>query len=93
MLGSGSFWGSPDVMMDDFMVYGRALSLLEVTSLTQMTDRADTDYVTDGIEETVAGETRRQESADVPVFDLSGRRVQVLKPGLYIKNGKKFIVR
>ena len=93
MLGSGSFWGSPDVMMDDFMVYGRALSLLEVTSLTQMTDRADTDYVTDGIEETVAGETRRQESADAPVFDLSGRRVQVLKPGLYIKNGKKFIVR
>lgn len=31
---------------------------------------------------------------DAPVFDLSGRRVvKVVKGGLYIQNGKKFIVK
>ena len=34
------------------------------------------------------------EDPDAPVYDLSGRRVlQVNKGGIYIKNGKKFIVR
>lgn len=33
-------------------------------------------------------------ATDAPVFDLSGRRVvKVVKGGLYIQNGKKFIVK
>ena len=32
--------------------------------------------------------------SNAPVFDLSGRRVmQTVKGGLYIQNGKKFIVK
>ena len=35
-------------------------------------------------------------NADAPVYDLSGRRVAVnttLPKGIYIRNGKKFIVK
>ena len=33
-------------------------------------------------------------NTDAPVYDLSGRRVvKTVKGGLYIQNGKKFIVR
>lgn len=40
--------------------------------------------------ESVMGET----NTDAPVYDLSGRRVvKTVKGGLYIQNGKKFIVR
>lgn len=91
-LGNGSFWGSADARFDDFIVYDRAISLLEMMSLNQMMDRADKDYVTDGIDELTAAQPGEQPNDGV-VYDLSGRRVQVLKPGLYIKNGKKFFVK
>ena len=29
----------------------------------------------------------------LPVYDLNGRKVDNLKPGIYVKNGKKFVVR
>ena len=90
-LGNGSFWGSADACFDDFIVYDRAISLLEMMSLNQMMDRADKSYETDGIDE-LAAQPREQQNDNV-VYDLSGRRVQVLKPGLYIKNGKKFFVK
>jgi hypothetical protein len=60
-----------------------------------MIDRADTDYITDGIEElpvarTSEGITTNSEA----IYDLSGRRVlNVLKPGLYIRGGKKIFVK
>ena len=72
-------------------MYDRAISLLEMMSLNQMMDRADKSYETDGIDE-LAAQPREQQNDNV-VYDLSGRRVQVLKPGLYIKNGKKFLVK
>lgn len=34
-----------------------------------------------------------QENANAPVFDLMGRRVSTLAKGVYVKNGKKFIVK
>jgi len=94
-IGNGSYWGSADACFDDFMVYDRALSLLEASSLNQMIDRADTDYITDGIEElpvarTSEGITTNSEA----IYDLSGRRVlNVLKSGLYIRGGKKIFVK
>lgn len=90
-LGNGSYWGSADARFDDFIVYDRSVSLLEAMSLNQMMDRADKDYVTSGIEELMPAQSRQQ--TDGRVYDLSGRCVQTQKPGLYIKNGKKYIVK
>ena len=97
-LGNGSFWGSPDARFDDVMVYDRVLSLSEVLALNQMINRA-TDYsaLTGGIE-LVMGDNNK---VNHQVYDLSGRKVDVgnatsrssLKKGLYIKDGKKFLVK
>ena len=44
--------------------------------------------------ETTAIETVETEKADAPIYDLSGRRVlSTVKGGIYIQNGKKFIVK
>ena len=88
MLGKGSFWGSPDARIDDVVIYDRALSLLEVMSLNQMLDRSDKTYISDGIDELTVSS-----SPSSAVYDLSGRRVQSVKSGLYIKDGKKFYVK
>ena len=45
-------------------------------------------------EETTAIETVETENANAPIYDLSGRRVlNTVKGGIYIQNGKKFIVK
>ena len=44
--------------------------------------------------ETTAIETIETEKANAPIYDLSGRRVvNTVKGGIYIQNGKKFIVK
>ena len=44
--------------------------------------------------ETTAIETVETEKANAPIYDLSGRRVvNTVKGGIYIQNGKKFIVK
>ena len=44
--------------------------------------------------ETTAIETVETENANAPIYDLSGRRVlSTVKGGIYIQNGKKFIVK
>ena len=44
--------------------------------------------------ETTAIETVETENANAPIYDLSGRRVlTTVKGGIYIQNGKKFIVK
>jgi arabinan endo-1,5-alpha-L-arabinosidase len=88
-LGNGSFWGSPDASFDDVIVYDRVLSQIEVTALHQMVNRSNVNGKT-GIDETFAAQPATTDNA---VYDLSGRRVTELRPGLYIKNGKKFIVK
>jgi len=56
-----------------------------------MLDRSDKTYISDGIDElTVSSSLSSLSSA---VYDLSGRRVQSVKSGLYIKDGKKFYVK
>ena len=45
-------------------------------------------------EETTAIETVETENANAPIYDLSGRRIlNTVKGGIYIQNGKKFIVK
>jgi hypothetical protein len=33
------------------------------------------------------------DDADTPIFDLQGRKVKTVKAGVYIKKGKKFVVK
>jgi arabinan endo-1,5-alpha-L-arabinosidase len=89
-LGKGSFWGSADVRLDDVMVYDRVLNLLDVMALQQMTDRSNIDGKTDGIA-IVENEKRSMDNGQWT--DLQGRRVEKPAHGLYIRNGKKILVR
>lgn len=88
LLGCGSFWGSADARFDDVIIHQRALTLSEVMGMNQMTDRADKASQTSGITETLL----RQPSITT-TYDLCGRRVDALRPGLYIKNNKKILIR
>ena len=100
-LGSGFAWrlvndvravagaATYDARFDDVMVYDRVLSLLEIGALAQMTDRGNTDGVTDGIEYIQPSIVNIQHS----MFDLQGRRIENPRKGLYIKNGKKILVK
>ena len=99
MLGNGSFWGSADACFDDLIVYDRALSQFEVSALNQMVNRSNINGKEAGINETMA--TAQPAVGSNAVYDLTGRRVTVrgreqdrgaLRPGLYIKNGKKFLI-
>ena len=42
---------------------------------------------------TAVAEVKGTDATDAVVYDLQGRRVNTLKPGLYIRNGRKYIVR
>lgn len=91
-LGYGSFWGTPDVYMDEVVVHDRVLSFLEIRALNQMMNRVFDIGEAAGIENV---------PMDVPVicpldniiYDLSGRRVEKPVKGVYIRNGKKFVVK
>jgi len=90
-LGNGSFWGSADARFDDVMIYDRELKSSEVLALNQMINRVfDASSLTNGIEQITIT------PADVDaVYDLGGRKMinNELRKGLYIKSGKKVIVR
>lgn len=90
MLGNGSFWGSADASFDDVIVYDRVLSALEIRALNQMVNRSNINGKLDGISDVTMAQPVKSSDA---VFDLSGRRITVLRPGLYIKNGKKFVIK
>jgi hypothetical protein len=46
-------------------------------------------------EETTGVANIQQQSANTQLYDLNGRKVSEnnLKPGVYVKNGKKFVVK
>ena len=96
-LGKGSFWGSADVRIDDVRIYDRILSVLEIMALQQMTDRGNTDGKTNDIYSMHNAQCLMHNE----VYDLQGRRIDSslftlhssLKKGLYIKNGKKILVK
>jgi arabinan endo-1,5-alpha-L-arabinosidase len=58
-------------------------------ALQQMTDRSNIDGKTDGIEENVIIEKCKNDI----ICDLQGRRIENPRKGLYIRNGKKILVR
>lgn len=88
-LGSGSFWGSPNALFDDVIIYSRALSTAELAALKKMANRVG------GIGNTTTGITNvnRETITNNRYYDLQGRRVSSPKPGLYIVNGKKVVIK
>jgi arabinan endo-1,5-alpha-L-arabinosidase len=92
-LGYGSFWGSAPACYDDVMVYNRALTSTEVGALNLMENRVFNfhDYITG-----IRGNERTAEINDETVYDLQGRKAgssRQLPKGIYIRGGRKFIVR
>ena len=90
-LGKGSFWGSPDALFDDVILYDRALSGTEVIGLTSMASRVYDFRVLDptGIESLSADAV----STGTVLYDLPGRRVHRPQRGLYVKDGRKVFVK
>ena len=90
-LGYGSFWGSPDVCIDDLMIHDRVLSRQEMSALKQMMNRVYDLGETVDIEELY--DEQPTPMCDGYIYDLSGRRVEHPTQGIYIRNGKKIIIK
>lgn len=90
-LGLGSFWGSPDVCIDDLIIYDRILSRFEIGALKQMMNRVYDMAQTADIDRPV--DSTHELPTDDTYYDLSGRPVLHPTSGIYIKNGKKIIIK
>ena len=90
-LGKGSFWGSPDALFDDVILYDRVLSGTEVIGLTSMASRVYDFRVLDptGVESVNADAV----GTGTVLYDLQGRRVHRPQRGLYVKDGRKVFVK
>lgn len=90
-LGYGSFWGSANVYYDDLMVFDRALSADDVLTLNAA-ERSGHDFT--GIDTITS---RPSMTTDSSIYNLSGQRVGTstvgLPRGIYIRNGRKFVVK
>ncbi|MCR5818119.1 MAG: family 43 glycosylhydrolase [Prevotella sp.] len=99
-LGKGSFWGSANARFDDVVVYERELKYSDIAAFYNNVTNLAFDfnkYVT-GITETTAGNDIN--CTNNAVYDLSGRCMGTkadcmssLKSGVYVCNGRKFIIK
>ncbi len=91
-IGYGSFWGSADCYFDDLMVYNRVLTADDVERLYN--DEAAGCDIT-GIDMPV--DSRKPTASSTAVFSLSGQLVghtlEGLPRGIYVRGGKKIVVR
>ncbi len=86
--GYGSFWGSLNADYDDLSIYNRALTADDVKALYQA--ECSGEPIITGI----AGLRVTPTPADNSVYDLQGRKMTgTLKPGLYIRNGRKVFIK
>lgn len=89
-LGYGSFWGSSDAYFDDLMVFDRILSADDVMGLyaAEVSGHNFTG---------ISSPSAVHRSADPSVYNLNGQRMgtstEGLPRGIYIRQGKKIIVR
>lgn len=84
--GYGSFWGSLNADYDDLCIYNRVLTADDVKALYQAECRNESPT---GIEA-----VRQSTVENSNVYDLQGRKLNgPLKSGIYIRNGRKFIVK
>lgn len=86
--GYGSFWGSLNADYDDLSIYNRALTADDVKALYQA--ECSGEPIITGI----AGLRVTPSPAGNSVYDLQGRKMTgTLKPGLYIRNGRKVFIK
>ena len=84
--GYGSFWGSLNADYDELCIYNRVLTADDVKALYQA--ECNNESIT-GIEA-----VRQSSVTNGGVYDLQGRKLNgPLKSGIYIRNGKKFVVK
>ena len=101
-LGLGNLVGSAEALFDDLLIYNRALTSDEVRDLYLAASRT-TDFAAGeggtGIFDTQASPNPSERGElNANVYDLQGRRISVpstssLSPGIYIKNGKKLLIK
>ena len=85
-LGYGSFWGTPNMSIDDLVLHDRILSRSEINGLKQMLNRVYDISLSTGI-----ALPHTPSTAEAPCYDLSGRRINHPQHGIYIQEGKKWI--
>lgn len=91
-LGMGGTAGSADCYIDDVMIYDRELPSTDVRALNTMLNRVSDFTIGEG--GTDIGEIKSEElRMKDEVFDLSGRRVERPTRGLYVRKGKKILVK
>ena len=88
-LGYGSFWGSPEVSIDDLLLHNRVLSRSEISGLKQIMNRVyDIGLAAD------IKECPFLPSTDTEIlYDLWGRRIEGRQSGIYIQGKDKIIIR
>ena len=86
-LGYGSFWGSPNVNIDDLVLHNRILSRSEINGLKQMLNRVYDIGLSTGI-----NTPHRALPAEPALYDLSGRHIGHPQGGVYIQEGKKRVM-
>lgn len=97
-LGAGSPWGSAEASFDDLLIFDRALAAADVRALNTLANRV-TDFGPDGL---VGIHDIHQPSSPNPhpstLLDLNGRPITAnhpsqLRPGIYLLNGRKIIIK
>ena len=91
-LGQGSFWGSADCYIDDLMIYNRELSAADVRALNTMANRVTDFTVGEGGTSIPSVATVAQQKG-MAVYDMQGRRISNPTHGLYIKDGRKILIK
>jgi len=87
--GFGGAAGSADACIDDLLIYNRALTADDVARLYRNETRVyDFAGITEGIESVVGKQT-----SNGNIYDLSGRRITTPTRGIYIKDGKKIVIK
>ncbi len=93
--GYGTTQGSPDILIDDVIIYNRPLSLTDLLALRKLENRVfDFSSLSTGIDVTYRdADGKRADSS--AIYDLSGRIVSKdkLQKGIYLMNGKKIFVK
>lgn len=91
-LGMGGTAGSADCYIDDVMIYDRELSAADARALNTMLNRVSDFTIGEG--GTGIGEIKNEGlRMKDEAYDLSGRRVERPTRGLYIREGKKILVK
>ena len=89
-LGYGSFWGSPEVSIDDLLLHNRVLSRSEISGLKQIMNRVYDIGLAAEVQQCPYTPTATNPE---DLYDLSGRRITNPQPGIYIQGRDKIVIK